>query len=162
MQLNNTIHLWVTSKYTTLQNTVCMPLCLKESNFSEDNRKSVPPSHSASKRFDHAHAGQNVSTHSPTPRMQACIISNQHYINIWTWWNSHSTLTTVTYTLMYILPQLARPTSATAHWLTRLSALSPSTHHPSIPLLLYCYSLFIIYSFTLTISTCTYYLNQPD
>ena len=50
------------------------------------------------------------------------------------------------YTLMYILTQLAQPTSAPAHWLTWLSALCPATQHPPTPLIRHCYSLFIIYA----------------
>jgi hypothetical protein len=36
------------------------------------------------------------------------------------------------------------------------------THHLPTPLLHYCYSVHHICIVTLTISTCTYYLNQPD
>ena len=59
------------------------------------------------------------------------------------------------YTFMYMLLQLGRPTSAPAHWLTGLSALCPTTHHP----LLSVHHICIV---TLTISTCTYYLNQSE
>ena len=42
----------------------------------------------------------------------------------------HICIVTFNYTFMYILPQLARPTSAPAHWLTGLSALCPTTRQP--------------------------------
>ena len=42
-----------------------MTLYLKESNFPEHDRKSVPNSPSALKWFEHKHTGQKVSMRSP-------------------------------------------------------------------------------------------------
>ena len=66
------------------------------------------------------------------------------------------------YTFMYIQPQLAQPTSAPAHWLTGLSAFCPAPHHPPTPLLRCCYSVYHVCIVTLTIRSCTYYLNWAD